>query len=54
MFVPFFSTKANGTGLGLAFVQQVVAEHGGHVECESTFGQGSTFTLSLPLYEMQS
>jgi signal transduction histidine kinase len=48
VFVPFFTTKGGGTGLGLAVVQQIVVEHGGHVECESALGKGSTFTLVLP------
>jgi signal transduction histidine kinase len=51
MFAPFFTTKKEGTGLGLALVQQIVTEHGGHVECESVASKGSTFTIFLPLTE---
>ncbi len=48
IFDPFFSTKAKGTGLGLALVQQIAAEHGGRAEAESAPGQGTTFRLVLP------
>jgi two-component system NtrC family sensor kinase len=48
IFDPFFSTKDKGTGLGLALVQQIVAEHAGRIDVESAPGKGTTFTLSFP------
>lgn len=48
VFEPFFSTKANGTGLGLAVSHEIVTHHGGSLEASSIPGQGSTFTLRLP------
>jgi two-component system, NtrC family, sensor kinase len=48
IFEPFYSTKERGTGLGLAFTQQVVKEHGGSIECASAIGRGTTFTVRLP------
>ena len=49
VFAPFFTTKPGGTGLGLALVQQIANEHGGHLECESVQNKGSTFTIFLPV-----
>ena len=49
MFEPLYTTKAGGTGLGLYIVQEIVAAHGGQVTVESVVGQGTTFTLTLPL-----
>jgi two-component system NtrC family sensor kinase len=48
IFDPFFSTKDQGTGLGLALVQQILAEHGGRVEVSTPPRGGTTFALSLP------
>jgi two-component system NtrC family sensor kinase len=49
IFDPFFSTKASGTGLGLALVQQIVVEHGGRIDVESGPETGTTFSLSFPV-----
>jgi two-component system NtrC family sensor kinase len=48
IFDPFFSTKAQGTGLGLALVQQIVVDHGGRIDVDSVPGRGTTFTLAFP------
>ena len=50
-FEPFFSTKGRGTGLGLATVHTVVTGVGGNVSLSSVPGQGTTFTVRLPLVE---
>ncbi len=48
IFEPFFSTKPEGSGIGLALVYRVLEEHGGHIEVRSRVGEGTTFTLILP------
>ncbi len=49
LFEPFFSTKPDGSGLGLAVSHEIVTRHGGSLEATSTPGQGSTFTVRLPI-----
>lgn len=49
LFSPFFSTKAHGTGLGLAVSYGIVRDHGGEIRFESRVGEGATFTVLLPL-----
>lgn len=48
IFNPFFSTKSDGTGLGLTIVHEIVREHNGRVWAESKAGEGSVFYVSFP------
>jgi len=51
IFSPFFTTKANGTGLGLTFVKRVVNQHNGIINVESKTSKGSKFIILLPATE---
>ncbi len=49
IFEPFFSTKSQGTGLGLATAKAVVNEHNGNIKAESVRGKGTTFIIDFPV-----
>jgi PAS domain S-box-containing protein len=51
LFEPFYTTKTEGLGLGLYITRNIVEEHGGHIEVESKQGEGTTFTVWLPVEE---
>lgn len=49
LFTPFFSTKPQGTGLGLAVSYGIVSDHGGEISVSSSAGSGAIFTVLLPI-----
>jgi len=48
LFIPFYTTKQKGTGLGLPISQRIVTQHGGTIEVRSRWGHGSTFSVFIP------
>jgi len=55
IFEPYFTTKQEGEGygLGLAICQEIVAAHGGNIDVESRLGEGSRFSITLPLQQKE-
>ncbi|MCK4729286.1 MAG: histidine kinase, partial [Desulfobacterales bacterium] len=54
LFEPFFSTREEGSGLGLSIAARIVEEHGGRIDVRSQEGRGATFTITLPCKEEQN
>jgi signal transduction histidine kinase len=52
LFDPFYTTKSNGTGLGLPICKRIIEAHGGEIAVESVLGQGTEFILTLPYLEL--
>lgn len=50
IFTPFYTTKEEGSGLGLAFAQRIVKDHGGAITVTSVEGTGATFLVTLPIH----
>jgi two-component system, NtrC family, nitrogen regulation sensor histidine kinase NtrY len=48
IFVPYFTTKSTGTGLGLAMVRQIIENHNGTIDFSTSEDKGTTFTITLP------
>jgi len=48
IFDPYFTTKQDGSGLGMAVTHSIIAKHLGYISCQSTLGHGTTFTFYLP------
>jgi nitrogen fixation/metabolism regulation signal transduction histidine kinase len=48
IFIPFFSTRDNGSGIGLSFSKFVILQHGGRIKVESEIDKGTRFTIDIP------
>ncbi len=54
IFIPFYTTKESGYGIGLAIVKKTILEHSGRIEVTSTPGEGTIFTIFLPIVPASS
>jgi signal transduction histidine kinase len=54
IFDPFYTTRAGGTGLGLANVDRIVRAHGGDVRVDSKIGEGTSFVIWMPCSKRES
>ncbi|MBT2689612.1 GHKL domain-containing protein [Bacillus sp. ISL-47] len=50
LFVPFYTTKSNGTGIGLSICKKIIEEHGGNIVLNSQLDTGTVFKIELPLF----
>lgn len=53
VFEPYFTTKSNGTGLGMAMSYKIIKEFSGDISVSSALGEGTKFTISLPVPQME-
>jgi PAS domain S-box-containing protein len=53
LFEPFFTTKEQGTGLGLSISQSIIEQHEGKISFQSQVGEGTTFTVCLPVLDQE-
>ena len=53
VFDPYFTTKKKGTGLGLSIVHNIIAQHGGSIDVTSWLGEGTIFSIILPLASVE-
>ncbi len=54
IFRPFFTTKGDGTGLGLSLARRIVEDHHGRIDVSSAVGEGTTFCVVLPVQRTPS
>ncbi|WP_299513203.1 nitrogen regulation protein NR(II) [uncultured Rummeliibacillus sp.] len=51
IFEPFYTTKPDGTGLGMMIIEKIIKEHHGHIDIDSSFGKGTEIKFYLPLHK---